>query len=33
MTNTYNDYLNLIKKDPEVQIKINYMSDRYKKLP
>ena len=33
MTNTFNDFINVIKKDPKVQIKINDMLDRYNRLP
>ena len=33
MTNTFDDFVNVIKKDPEVQVKINDMLDRYKRLP
>ena len=33
MTNTLNGFIDVIKKDPQVRIKINDMLDRYKKLP
>ena len=33
MTNTFNDFVNVIRKDPEVRIKINDMLDRYNRLP
>ena len=33
MTNTYNDFVNVIRKDPKVRVKINDMLDRYNKLP
>ena len=33
MTNTLNDFINVIRKDPEVQVKINDMLDRYNRLP
>ena len=33
MTNTFNDFVNVIRKDPKVRVKINDMSDRYKRLP
>ena len=33
MTNTFNDFKNVIKKDPKVRIKINDMLDRYNRLP
>ena len=33
MTNTFNDFINVIKKDPKVQIKINDMLDRFNRLP
>ena len=33
MTNTFNDFVNVIRKDPKVRIKINDMLDRYKRLP
>ena len=32
MTNTFNDCINVIKKDPRVRIKINDMLDRYNRL-
>ena len=32
MTNTFNDFINVIKKDPQVRIKINNMLDRYNRL-
>ena len=31
--NTFNDFVNVIKKDPKVQIKIKDMLDRYSRLP
>ena len=33
MTNTFNDFVNVIRKDPKVRIKIDDMLDRYKRLP
>ena len=33
MTNTYNNFINVIKKDPKVKIKIKDMLDRYNRLP
>ena len=33
MTNTFDDFINVIKKDPKVQIKINDMLDGYNRLP
>ena len=33
MTNTFNDFTNVIKVDPKLQIKINDMLDRYNRLP
>ena len=33
MTNTFNDFVNAIKKDPKVQLKVKDVSDRYKRLP
>ena len=33
MTNTFDDFINVIKKDPKVRIKINDMLNRYNKLP
>ena len=33
MTNTFNDFINVIRKDPQVRIKINDMLDRHMKLP
>ena len=33
MTNTFNDFVNVIRKDPKVRIKINDMLDRYNRLP
>ena len=33
MTNTFNDFIYSIKKDPEVRTKIYDMLDRYNKLP
>ena len=33
MTNTFNDFVYSIKKDPEVRTKIYDMLDRYNKLP
>ena len=33
MANTYNDFINVIRKDPKVRVKINDMLDRYIKLP
>ena len=33
MANTFNDFLNVIRKDPNVRIKMNDMLDRYNKLP
>ena len=32
MTNTFNDFINVIKKDPKVRIKINDILDRYIRL-
>ena len=32
MTNTFNDFVNVIRKDPKVRIKINDMLDRYVRL-
>ena len=33
MTNTFNDFVNVIRKDPKVRIKIDDMLDRYNRLP
>ena len=33
MTNTFNDFVNVIRKDSKVRIKINDMLDRYMRLP
>ena len=33
MTYTDNDFINVIRKDPQVRVKINDMLDRYIKLP
>ena len=33
MTNTFIDFINVNKKDPKVQIKINDMLDRFNRLP
>ena len=33
MTNNFDDFVNVIKKDPKVRIKIKDMLDRYKRLP
>ena len=33
MTNTYKVFINVIRKDPKVRIKINDFLDRYNKLP
>ena len=33
MTNTFNDFINVIKKDPQTRIKLNDMLDRYNRLP
>ena len=33
MTNNFDDFVNVIKKDPKVRIKINDMLDRYNRLP
>ena len=33
MSNTFNDFIKVIKKDPQVRIKIYDMLDRYNKLP
>ena len=33
MTNTFNDFVNVIRKDPKVRNKINDMLDRYNRLP
>ena len=33
MTVTFNDFINVIRKDPKVQNKINDMLDRYNGLP
>ena len=33
MTNTCNDFVNVFKKDPKVQMKWKDMSDRYTRLP
>ena len=32
-TNTFNDFVNVIRKDPKVRIKINNMLDRFSRLP
>ena len=33
MTKTFDDFMNVIKKDPKVRIKIKNMLDRYNRLP
>ena len=33
MTNTYNDFVKVIRKDPKVKIKMHDMLDRYNRLP
>ena len=33
MTNSFNDFINSIKKDPKVQTKVKDVSDRYNRLP
>ena len=33
MTNAYNDFVNIIKKDPKVRVKTKDMLDRYNNLP
>ena len=33
MTNTFKDFVNVIRKDPTVRNKINDMLDRYNRLP
>ena len=33
MSNTFNDFIKVIKRDPQVRIKIYDMLDRYNKLP
>ena len=33
MTNTFNDFVNVIRKDPKVRNKINDMLDKYNILP
>ena len=33
MTNTFSDFVNVIRKNPKVRIKINDMLDRYNRLP
>ena len=33
MTKNFDDFVNVIKKDPKVRIKINDMLDRHNKLP
>ena len=33
MTNTFNDFVNVIRKDPKLRIEINDMLDRYNRLP
>ena len=33
MTNTFNDFVNVNKKAPQVRIKINNLLDRYNRLP
>ena len=33
MTNTYNDFVNVIRNDPKVRNKIKDMLDRYNRLP
>ena len=33
MTNTYNDFINVIREDPKVRNKVNDMLDRYNRLP
>ena len=32
MTNTFNDFVYIIRKDPKVRVKINDMLDRYNRL-
>ena len=33
MTNTFNDFVKVVRKNPQVRIKINDMLDRYNRLP
>ena len=33
MTNTFNDFINVIRKNPKVQNKIKNMLDRYNRIP
>ena len=33
MTNTFNDFVNVIRKDPQVRVKITDVLDRYNRLP
>ena len=33
MTNTFNDFINVIRKDPQVRNELNDMLDRYNRLP
>ena len=33
MTNIFNDFVNVIRKDPNVRMKTNVMLDRYNRLP
>ena len=33
MTNNFDDFINVIKKDPQVRLKMNDMFDRYNRLP
>ena len=33
MTNNFDDFINVVEKDPQVRIKINDMLDRYMRLP
>ena len=33
MTNTFNDFVNVIKKDPKIRIKADDILDRYNRLP
>ena len=33
MTNTFDDFVNVVRKDPKVRVEINDMLDRYNRLP
>ena len=33
MTNNFDDFINVIRKDPKVRFKINDILDRYKRVP